>query len=62
MNYRVILDYGDIEVMIIHKSDLINESEILEEVYSSLSMRRFELPPEESIITIEKAPEWEEVN
>lgn len=60
MTYRVILDYGDVELTIMHKTNEHEEEQIMEEVIETLIKRGFGLPPEEFITVIESAPEWQE--
>jgi hypothetical protein len=60
MTYRVIFDYGDIEMMVMLGTDSTEEEEIREEAEQVLVERGFGLTEEIPILIIEKAPEWEE--
>jgi hypothetical protein len=60
MTYRVIFDYGDIEMMIMLGTDSTEEEAIREEAESAIVERGFGLAEEIPTLIIEKAPEWEE--
>jgi hypothetical protein len=60
MTYRVTFDYGDIEVTVMQKSNSSDENAIQEKAIQTIINRDFSLPPEQAIVTIEPAPEWEE--
>lgn len=60
MTYRVVFDYGDIEIVVMTQIDSMEDGEIQEEAQKQLKDRGFELPRELFIMIVEAAPEWEE--
>jgi hypothetical protein len=60
MTYRVIFDYGDIEVMVMIGTDSTENEDIREEAEAVIIERGMSLPPEIAMVDITKAPEWEE--
>lgn len=60
MTYRVIFDFGDVEISIMYPSTLKNFSLIADEAAKSLLKKGITFNPDEAIIDVTPAPEWEE--
>lgn len=61
MTFRIILDYGDLEVTVYHTTSLKDDDSILAEAIESIKERGLVLPPEEwNNTVVEPAMGWDE--
>jgi hypothetical protein len=59
MMYRVVFDFGDIEVTVFHRSVEKDQQEIVDGAIQQVIDRGFGFPAEPSMTTVEPCPEWE---
>lgn len=60
MMYRMIFDFGDIEVTVFHRTHETDEQKIIDGALQQVIDRGFGFPPEPSSISHEPCPEWDE--
>lgn len=60
MTYRVIFDFGDIEVTVYHQTKEKENEKIVDGAIQQVIDRNFGFPGEPSIKTVEPCPEWGE--
>jgi len=60
MTYRVIIDYGEVELSAMIWSNTPNTDEIYKKTMEHLEREGWTLPPAYPVITITPAPEWDE--
>ncbi|WP_306010489.1 hypothetical protein [Bacillus sp. MMSF_3328] len=60
MMFRVLFDFGDIEVTVFHRSNATNNEDIIDGAIQQVIDRGFGFPAEPSITNVEPCPEWDE--
>ncbi|PFP29385.1 hypothetical protein COJ96_10805 [Bacillus sp. AFS073361] len=60
MMYRVLFDFGDIEVTVFHRSEEKENEKIVDGAIQQVIDRNFGFPGEPSIKSVEACPEWDE--